>query len=134
LSGTSFSEASVKKLYVAVLFAFSALFAGSLAYAAPAAPNHTVLNVKLKEGVNVVTAGKTTYDITVKNNQVVNIAPVIPGGAMGGQHMSTKSVKFTSTGVTGASGATATRYAYDEPRVSEAAMPATIRARCSSVS
>lgn len=87
----------MKKLYVAVLFAFSALFAGSLAYAAPAAPNHTVLNVKLKEGVNVVTAGKTTYDITVKNNQVVNIAPVIPGGAMGGQHMSTKSVKFTTT-------------------------------------
>jgi hypothetical protein len=85
----------MKKLSLAVLIAISVLFAGLPAYAAaPAA--HTILNVKLKEGVNVVPAGKMSYDITVKGGKVASITPH-SSSSMGAMHMSSKTIKFTTT-------------------------------------
>lgn len=62
----------------------------------PASSKQTVLNVKLHEGTNVVPAGKMSYDVTVTAGKVVSIAPHM-SNSMGGQHMSSKVIKFTST-------------------------------------
>ncbi len=88
----------MKNLWVAVLVAVALLFAGSTAYAASTASKHTVLNVKLHNGANVVKAGKMSYVLTVTNGKVISVKPQASSSAkMGGMQMSNKTIKLTST-------------------------------------